>query len=147
VNAIIRAANTDDLSGVLDLYRHLHPDDPVVDVTAAEPVWSALTSSALTTVLVADADGVLVASCTLVIVPNLTHGARPYGVIENVVTHAKHRRAGFGRAVLHEALDRAWKARCYKVMLATGSQQDATLRFYEDAGFARGLKTCFEVRR
>ena len=51
------------------------------------------------------------------------------------------------RAVLHVALDIAWKANCYKVMLATGSKQEATLRFYESAGFMKGGKTYFEARR
>jgi GNAT superfamily N-acetyltransferase len=68
-------------------------------------------------------------------------------VIENVVTHAQHRQAGLGRAVLSAALDAAWQADCYKVMLASGSRREATLRFYEGAGFERGGKTFFQVRR
>ncbi len=63
------------------------------------------------------------------------------------MTHADHRRTGLGRAVLHAALDTAWSVNCYKVLLATGSQKEATLRFYEGAGFQRGGKTYFEVRR
>lgn len=56
-------------------------------------------------------------------------------------------RIGLGRAVLHAALDRAWNADCYKVLLATGSQRESTLHFYEGAGFQRGAKTYFEIRR
>ncbi len=86
-------------------------------------------------------------SCTLAIIPNLTRGARPYGIIENVVTHPDHRRTGLGRAVLRAAIDKAWSADCYKVMLATGSKREATLSFYEAAGFQKGGKTYFEIRR
>jgi GNAT superfamily N-acetyltransferase len=144
---IIRPAIQEDLPGLLALYRHLHPNDPVVDPSAAEPTWSALLSSGLTTVIVADAAGWLVSSCTLAVIPNLTRGTRPYGVIENVVTHPEHRRIGWGHAVLQAALAIAWTADCYKVTLATGSQREATLQFYEGAGFLRGGKTYFEIRR
>jgi GNAT superfamily N-acetyltransferase len=96
---------------------------------------------------VADGAGSLVSSCTLAVIPNLSHGTRPYGVIENVVTHAEHRRRGLGRAVLQAALAIAWNADCYKVTLATGSRRESTLRFYEGVGFLRGGKTYFEIRR
>ena len=130
---------------MLDLYRHLHPDDPTPDAATAEAAWSALTGSDLIKVIVADAAGVLISTCTLVTIPNLTRGVRPYGLIENVVTHPDHRRTGLGRAVLSFALDAAWKAGCYKVMLATGSRREETLHFYEGAGFDRGGKTFFEA--
>ena len=143
----IRLGRADDLPGVLALYRHLHPEDPAPDPVAAERAWSALLSSEMTAVVVAEAGRLLVASCTLAIIPNLSRGARPYGVIENVVTHVDYRRGGLGRAVLRAAVDRAWSMDCYKVMLATGSKKETTLAFYEAAGFLRGGKTYFEVRR
>jgi GNAT superfamily N-acetyltransferase len=68
-------------------------------------------------------------------------------VIENVVTHADYRRLGLGQRVLAHALDVAWRADCYKVLLATGSKLETTLHFYEAAGFHRGGKTYFEIRR
>lgn len=144
---IIRPAGHADLAGVLDLYCYLNPDDPTPDPAKAEAAWSALIACDLTTVFVAESAGVLVSTCTLVIVPNLTRSARPYGLIENMVTHADHRRTGLGRALLAAALDLAWRADCYKVMLATGSGREETLRFYEGAGFKRGGKTFFEARR
>ena len=145
--AIIRSATEHDLSEVLKLYRHLHPLDPQLEAAAAERVWSKLLASGFMTVIVAQAAELLVSSCTLAIVPNLSRGGRSYGVIENVVTHAAYRELGIGRRVLAHALDVAWQADCYKVLLATGSKQEATLRFYEGAGFARGGKTYFEIRR
>lgn len=144
---IVRPATEHDLSAVLSLYRHLHPHDPSLDNAMAERVWARLLTSGFTTVLVAQSAEQLVSSCTLAIVPNLSRGARSYGVIENVVTHADHRRLGLGRRVLEHALDLAWQADCYKVLLATGSKRESTLRFYEGAGFERGGKTYFEVRR
>lgn len=143
----IRLGRAEDLPGVLTLYRHLHPQDPTPDPMAAEKAWSALLSSDMTAVVVAEAGSLLVASCTLAVIPNLSRGARPYGVIENVVTHADYRRGGLGRAVLRAAVDRAWSMNCYKVMLATGSREETTLAFYKAAGFLRGGKTYFEVRR
>ena len=144
---LIRPATADDLSGVLALYRQLNPDDPALDVAGAAPTWAAVLGSGLTTPFVAEIDGRLVSSCTLAIVPNLSRGARPYAVIENVVTDEGHRRSGLGRAVLEAALDKAWRADCYKVLLATGSRRESTLRFYEGVGFTRDAKTYFEIRR
>ena len=76
-------------------------------------------------------------------IPNLTRGGRPYGVIENVVTQAEHRACGFGKAVLAEALSAAWSQGCYKVMLMTGRKDEATFQFYESAGFDREAKQAF----
>lgn len=141
-----RPATAADLAGVLELYRHLNPNDLALDPEREEAAWSALLGSPLTTVFVAESDDSLVATCVLAIVPNLTRGARHFGVIENVVTHASQRRTGWGRAIITAALDAAWEAGCYKVMLASG-RDEGTLRFYETRGFKRGGKTFFEARR
>jgi GNAT superfamily N-acetyltransferase len=113
----------------------------------AKAAWSAMLGSGLMTVFVTEVNGVLASSCTLVIIPNITRGGRPYALIENVVTHVDFRRRGLARAVVQTALDAAWAADCYKVMLATGRSDADTLRFYERSGFGRGGKTYFEARR
>ncbi|MGX9963317.1 GNAT family N-acetyltransferase [Roseomonas sp. F4] len=143
----IRTARPEDLPGLLALYPHLNPGDPTPDPARAEAAWGEMLASPLISVIVAEREDQIVASCTLIRVPNLTVGARPYAVIENVVTHAAHRREGLGQAVLAAALEAAWAANCYKVGLASGSHQESTLRFYETAGFTRNAKTFFEVRR
>jgi GNAT superfamily N-acetyltransferase len=144
---IVRAARADDLPAMLALYRQLNPNDPPAGADAAAAAWGALIGNPGTTVFVADVDNIPVSSCTLVIIPNITRGARSYALIENVVTDAAHRRKGLARSLLAAALDAAWGAGCYKVMLATGRTDAETLRFYEQSGFSRGGKTHFEARR
>ena len=142
--AHIRVVERHELLALLDLYRHLHDADaplPADDILWL--VWNEILQDPRVQVLVADLDGSLVASCTLAIIPNLTRGARPYGLIENVVTHLAHRRKGIGTRLLRHALQIAWERNCYKVMLLTGSKSEGTLRFYEQAGFRQGVKTGF----
>ncbi len=145
---VVRDAVAGDLGAMVALYRDLIPHDVAADPAAARAAWAALLDADLATVLVAEADGAPAATCTLVVVPNLTRGARSYALIENVVTAAAHRRRGLGRAVMEEAIRRADAAGCYKVMLATGARMGAgTIGFYESVGLVRTGKTFFEVRR
>lgn len=135
----------EELPALLRLYGFLHPDDPVVDPkgTAVGQLWLRIHEDPNLLYYAAVEEGRLVSTCTLTLVPNLTRELRPYGVIENVVTDPEFRRRGFAQAVLRHALEEAWRAGCYKVMLATGSKEEGTLEFYEKAGFRRGVKTGF----
>jgi GNAT superfamily N-acetyltransferase len=114
---------------------------PPKDVVAG--VWDMIQRDPHLKYFGAFADKALVSSCTLSVIPNLTRGCRPYGVIENVVTHPQYRRQGLGRAVLQHALNDAWLARCYKVMLLTGRKDEGIYMFYESAGFDREAKQAF----
>ncbi len=85
----------------------------------------------------------LVSTCTISIIPNLTRGLRPYGIIENVVTHIDHRKKGYGTKLLQKVLKFAWNENCYKVMLLTGRKDADTFNFYKNIGFIEGIKTGF----
>ncbi|NGQ94872.1 GNAT family N-acetyltransferase [Brevibacillus sp. SYP-B805] len=139
----IRYIRQDEIQKLLDLYKHLHKDDPELNVDSINSLWEQICNDKNMHYIVAEKDAQLVASCVLVIVPNLTRNARPYGLIENVVTHNDFRRKGYGTKVLRKALNIAWEHNCYKVMLLTGSKQEGTLKFYENAGFKMGVKTGF----
>lgn len=143
----IRPIRGDELESLLALYRHLHPADPELIVTAdVAELWQRICADRSLHYLGAEVDGRLVATCTLAIIPNLTRAARPYGLIENVVTHPAFRRRGIGTALLRATLQIAWECECYKVMLLTGRKDEATLRFYEQAGFEGGVKTAFVAK-
>lgn len=137
----------EDLDALVALYEHLHASDaPLPSRRDVEDTWKKLCQSADHLYLGVDVGGLLVASCAVAIVPNLTRGARPYGLIENVVTHADHRRRGLGRAVVAEALDRCWSRRCYKVMLMSGTGRPQIHAFYEALGFDPDAKHAFIAR-
>ena len=140
----IREIEANELSLLLSLYSHLHErDDPPPSPARAEAVWAEALSNPRIKYFGGFDAGSLVSSCTLTVIPNLTRACRPYGVIENVVTHATHRGQGWGKAILAPALAHAWRQDCYKVMLLTGRKDEATLRFYERAGFVRNAKQAF----
>ena len=143
-DVLFRTIERHELPALLDLYRHLHKADvPLPADDVLRQVWNDILQDQKMCVLVADLNGSLVASCTLAVIPNLTRGARPYGLIENVVTHPAHRRKGIGTRLLRHALQITWERNCYKVILLTGSKSEGTLRFYEQAGFRKGIKTGF----
>jgi GNAT superfamily N-acetyltransferase len=145
--AVIRLIRADELSALLSLYRYLHPEEPELPVTTdLAELWQRIQSDPQLLYFVGDVDGQVVSTCNLTIIPNLTRGARPYGLIENVVTHPDFRRKGIGTMVLRTALSQAWERGCYKVMLLIGRKDDATLRFYEEAGFEAGVKTGFVAK-
>ena len=143
----VREALAGDLAAVLALYRHLNPKDPELTLGEARSVWDALLESPMTMVAVAEVESFVAATCVLATVPNLSRHARPFAVIENVVTDPRYRNRGLGTAILRFAVGFAWEQGCYKVMLSSGRTEEAILRFYERAGFIRGGKTFFEVRR
>ena len=139
----IRKVEAGDLESLMALYRDLNVDDLAPTPERAREVWTQILAEESVRLLVGELDGALVASCVLVLVPNLTRGGRPYALIENVVTVAEHRKKGFATAILRHALEEAWARDCYKVMLLSGSRREETLAFYERAGFQRGVKTGF----
>ena len=90
-----------------------------------------------------DAD--LAAMVTLHLLPNVLWDTRPYGLIENVVTRGLYQREGYGRQVMEAAIDHAWQANAYKLMLMTGQRRGAK-GFYEAVGFSSEDKFAMVLR-
>ncbi|MCR5886115.1 GNAT family N-acetyltransferase [Rhizobacter sp. J219] len=143
----IRLIQANELTQLLALYSHLHrADESLPPQEEVQAVWQELHANPRYRYYGGYVGNELVASCTLTVIPNLTRSCRPYGVIENVVTHASHRNQGYGKAILAHALSHAWSVGCYKVMLLTGRKDEATSRFYESAGFNRHAKQAFVAK-
>lgn len=139
----IKEAGHNDLEQLLELYTHLHnnPKPPVN--TEISGIWEGIIGDKNHHIIAGFDEGKIISSCVLIIVPNLTHSQRPYGLIENVITHSKYRGKGYGTAILNFAGDIAYRENCYKLMLMTGSKEEGTLCFYEKAGYNRTDKTGF----
>lgn len=147
MDATIRAATRDDLAALADLYRQLQPNDPPwPSEAAAADALAAVLDHPGVTVLLAEVGDRAVSTCMLIVTPNFSRGARPFAMIENVVTDRDHRKRGYGRQVVAHAIDLARAGGSYRVTLMTGSKREETLRFYETTGLRRGTKTAFEAR-
>ncbi|MCL2741022.1 MAG: GNAT family N-acetyltransferase [Oscillospiraceae bacterium] len=143
---LMREARPGDAGALMELYgRHLAAAPP--DAAQSVPLWEGaierFSADPNYLILIAEVGGVPVSTVTLVIVENLTHGMRPYALIENVVTHPGHRRMRHATALMAKAVGIAEGRGCYKVMLATGSRSEGTLRFYEGCGFDGDAKKAF----
>ncbi|WP_458204906.1 GNAT family N-acetyltransferase [Haladaptatus sp. NG-SE-30] len=142
--ATARTIRADELDELLTLYQMLNPDDPpLVRSEELHDQWQRMIRDDSLEIVVVEDDGRLVSSCVLSITENLTRNARPFGLIENVITHEDRRGHGFGKRCLEKATEMAEKRDCYKVMLLTGSDTQWKHEFYEECGFDKGEKTRF----
>ncbi len=136
-----------DLDGLLALYAELHPDDePLPSRSVLEQLWRQILADAAQIYVGCFVDGTLVAACNAAVIPNLTRGARPYAVIENVITAEAQQRRGFGSSALQELLRRCWARRCYKVMLLSSAARARVHDFYEANGFDKISKLGFVIK-
>jgi GNAT superfamily N-acetyltransferase len=137
----IRLAQDDDLDELLSLYAHLHERDEQPEAKTITSAWEQIQNHPGIYIVVAEDRTDLVSSCVLNVIPNLTRGCRPYGLLENVVTHIDFRGQGIGMRIVQHALNMAWERECYKVLLLTGQPNPKVNQFYEFCGFRSGLKT------
>jgi GNAT superfamily N-acetyltransferase len=142
----VRRAELNDLPGVLALYRELRPHDPELEADTARETFRDLCTRNDVHILVCAAGHSLMSTCMLAIIPNLASGARPFAVIEHVVTLSAHRGRGYGRRVLEHALELAWSRRCCKVMLLSGTQRTEAHRLYESVGFVGNVESGFVAK-
>lgn len=143
---MIRVATIDDLSGVLNLYKELRPLDPTLEINFAKNKWSELINNSQTYIVVAETGGELTSTCALGINMSIANGARPFAIIEHVITADKFRRQGLSRQVLEFAISLAWQNDCCKVMLLSGESLTSAHALYESVGFKSGIEKGFVIK-
>jgi N-acetylglutamate synthase-like GNAT family acetyltransferase len=131
----IRQATSNDISRILVLYEELTEEKIDISSDTARRVFSQIDAVPGQEFLVVENDGLVVGTLFLLIVPNLTHAARPWAVIENVVVDSKYHQKGFGRLLTEYALARCRKAGCYKVQLLSNKKRTEAHKFYRSLGF------------
>jgi GNAT superfamily N-acetyltransferase len=143
---MIRSATRDDFDAISKLYAQLNPDDPPVLGPKHQTVFEQILDREGLDIILLEIDGEVLGATYLNLIPNLSRGAQPYAVIENVVI-AKHRRGEkLGRRLMDGTLERAWASGCYKAMLQTGTKTPATHAYYRACGFADDAKTAHLAR-
>ena len=141
-----RLAHATDLGGILRLFEAAEVSRPAAR-SRAEEIWLETLGRTGVSVFVSEATQTVVATCMLIVVPNLLRSGRQHGFIENVVTHPDFRGRGHGSAVLEAALESAWQEDCHHVLLQSGRADPRVHAFYEKAGFVPGLRTAYVATR
>jgi GNAT superfamily N-acetyltransferase len=141
-----RLAQTDDLELLLDLFR-VSEVSPAASIERAKDIWAETLAREGLAVFVSDAGTKIVATCMLIMAPNLLRGGRGHAYLDNVATHPEFRRQGYGRAVIEAALAEAWAQNCFHVLLQSGRKDPGVHRFYETCGFEPGVRIGYVARR
>lgn len=140
---MVREIQENELNELLTLYLDLHEREVPEMTETLKNTWDNIIHDENHHIIVNESDGRIVSSCVCVIIPNLTRGIRPYAFVENVVTNKDYRGRGYATECLAYAKEIAKESNCYKMMLLTGSKREATLKFYENAGYNSSDKTAF----
>jgi GNAT superfamily N-acetyltransferase len=142
----IRDARAGDLPRMLELYLQLSessqiPEDEIRPVSDAHlTALQRIDADPNVRVLVAEEDGLIVGTLALYVMPNLSHGGRPFAIVENVVVDASQRGTGLGRRLMAEAERIAAEADCYKVALTSNNKRAPAHAFYETIGYTHSHK-------
>ena len=102
---VIRRATIDDPSAVLALYRELHPSEHAA--ADAGDVFAHIVNTTGLSILLLEVDAAPVATTHLNVIPNLTRGAAPYAVIDNVVVAQRWRGQGLGKRIMAATLKKS----------------------------------------
>lgn len=140
---MIREVNEYEYEQLMSLYCQLHETSVPEYKGDTRELWQRLVNDPDYHLIAAEEDGKIVSTCTCIIVPNMTHGPRPYAFVENVVTDSEYRGRGLATACLERAKEIAKTENCYRLILMTGSKLDSTLNFYRKAGYDDKEKTWF----
>ena len=137
----IRLAKESDLARMLELY-----DELSMVTTKAEQrsntsrddyrrVFAEISNNPKRELLVAEYEGEVVGTVALYIIPNLSHGATPYALVENLVVNHKYRRKGIGRKLMEYTVARAKQEGCHRIELCSSKTRRDAHRLYKSVGF------------
>ncbi|MFG2533272.1 GNAT family N-acetyltransferase [Streptomyces sp. NPDC048516] len=149
MNIIVRSAIEADLSSLLALYGELNPDDAPLPQQSADGIWAGICRQQGRTVLVAEADSVVVGTADCLVLPNLTRGGRAILFVENVVVASSVQRRGIGHRLMEAAVQLGEVADCYKAQLLA-ADDEYVHTFYEACGFkplAQGFRRYLNQER
>lgn len=139
--ATVRAATESDIPKILELYRQLAINTSPTELSRSSSlddyrrVFAQIQSFTGYELLVAEEQGEVVGTMVLLIVPNLSHGALPWAVIENMVVDKRYRRQGIGKLLMDYAITKAKSTGCYKVQLLSNKKRREAHQFYRSLGF------------
>jgi len=140
--AKIRPATERDIPRILDLYHELtvtlpgEKDCGRPSLEACEKVLAAIAADPRHELLVVEDGGEIAGTAVLLIVPNLSHAATPWALVENLIVDQRFRRRGLARMLLEYAVARAREAGCHRIELMSDNSRKDAHQLYRSVGFA-----------
>ena len=131
----VRTATEGDIPCILELYDKLTEGPSQLSSDYVKRTFAQITATPGYELLVAEEDGLVVGTIVLLIVPNLSHGALPWAMVENVIVDGRYRRRGIGRQLMEYAINRSRQADCYKVQLLSNKKRRRAHKFYQELVF------------
>lgn len=137
----VRAATEADLPRLLELLGQMddsmYPTRRDAGETARLSVFRQIAADPRQHLLVADADGRIVGTVHLIVIPHLSRSCKPSGLLESMVIDEAYRRKGVGAALLRELQRLAREVGCYKLALSSNLARRGAHRFYSRLGWKR----------
>lgn len=137
----IRLATEEDIPRILELYHELAITTSQAEVSKSPStddyrrIFAEIFNAPGHELIVAEFEGEVVGTMVLLIVPNLSHSACPWALVENLIVDRGHRSRGFGRALMEYAKARAREAGCYRLVLSSDKRRKEAHLFYRSLGF------------
>lgn len=133
------------IDGLIALYNQLLPKYQMKHDDSTDKICQYIFQDSNYTIIIGTENEKVISTCTLIIIPNLTHFSKPFAIIENVVTHEDYRKLGYGTQVLKFAIQLAKKSECHKILLQTRRKDKHVLEFYKKLGFTDEDSTGFMI--
>lgn len=139
--ADIRLATEEDVPRILDLYRELTISFSQVEMSRSpspddyRKAFAEIRADPRHELFVAEYQGEVVGTVVLLIVPNLSHNATPWALVENLIVSQKHRGMGLGKMLLEHVIARAKEKGCHRIELCSDQRRKEAHRLYRFVGF------------
>ncbi len=130
----VREIKRDDITSIIELYHQLLPNDEL-DYKKTCNILDTIIEDKNMHIFVLEERGVIVSTATLIVVHNITHQGRPFGIIENVITLEAYRARGYGEQLLKWIIEYAKNLECHKLMVQTRRKEQFVEDFYKKCGF------------
>ena len=135
----IRRAEASDLDAVVSLLQQLSLDgesrEDAGRLGGYLAAFAAINADPRQSLLVAVDGGRVVGTAAVIVVSNVSHGGRPYAIVEDVVVDESSRGRGCGVELMQRVIEIAREAGCYKVGLTSNRSRTDAHGFYERLGF------------
>jgi GNAT superfamily N-acetyltransferase len=134
----VREACAEDLADVLALYRQPELDNgATLSLEDAEALFDRMRAYPDYRLYVAECQGRVVGTFTLIILENLSHGGAPAGLVESVAVDPDYQGQGVGTAMMEYARGYCRARGCYKMSLSSNLRRGRAHAFYDGLGFER----------